>query len=242
MVYVSQVNYKVGSYNATNNFERNIHGLISISTNKPFEGINIVDGKNLSININYVESKDYGLKVSEVDAKNLMCKVDDKGILQVSISKDSKSTNQNEEIYMQVFAPKLKYVTANAIDFLTVSAPKDSLEMEIANTRAFSFSRGVDDMNHEIKYLKLSLNNTSYTDMNTSYDRLDLSLAGHAKVTFSNDPNHTQKAKIGLLKIKTLDSSIVKFENITIDPCSGSFSDQTKVQMPAVNLNQMYRK
>jgi hypothetical protein len=247
MVIVSATQYKMGDYkDPAYNFNNQKNGLSSITINKSFNGINIVDGQLSALSIHHEKSNDYGLRIDGVDTKDVKWSIDEQGILQVSYIGKEKIIGRN--FFIQVFSPKLKSVKASFVEFLVVSAPEDSLEMDIAHTKAISFTRPYPQDTAKvksepyIKYLKLTLNNSTFND-NNNYDNLDLSLSGKSTVSFSND-EYNKKAigKIGNLKINTLDSAKVNFENIAIGKCSGSFSDQTKVQMPAVNLNQMYKK
>lgn len=247
MVIVSATQYKKGDYNdPAYNFRSQQNELTSIAINKPFTGISIADGQLAELTIMYEKSNEYGLRIEGIATKDVKWNVDGQGVLQVSYIGKEKIVGKN--FFIKVFSPKFKSVKASFVEFLVVSAPEDSLEMDIAHTKAISFTRPyVNDTAKVknvpyIKFLKLHLNNSIFSD-NNNYDNLDLSMSGKSTVSFSNNEyNENGIAKIGNLKINTIDTAIVNFENISIDKCSGSFSDQTKVQMPAVNLNQMYKK
>ena len=73
-------------------------------------------------------------------------------------------------------------------------------------------------------------------------DNLSIETHGKSNIEISSYEDKSKAYAVKNLTINTFDVADVKVENIKIDNCSGSFSDQTTVQMPAVNLNQMYKK
>jgi hypothetical protein len=259
MVYVAQVDYVDGEYKVdevvkTEKFSAPTKNMTSIVITAPFESINIADAKGLSVNIRLVNDEKFGIKIPDIVKDLVSTSVDAKGQLQITV-KDKP--NHQDYITILIYAPSFKQLNLSQAGGLILMAKMDSLFLNVKQTGSILFDRGthLDNLslstvdvatvnvdNDQIKSMDLNLKNTSFKSEDSSFDNLRITTSGKSEIRIIGDSEKADQYGIKNLVLNTLDQTFVKFEGINIINCSGSFSDQTKVQMPAVNLNQMYKK
>lgn len=256
MVYTSRVYYKdskdvkdVVYHN--NTFKSPAQNLLSTPISKSFNAVNVQDAKGYFLNIRLVEDKDYGVKV-QGDLKNTFTfNVDANGTLQISAA-DKKDDGNNYGLLI-IYAPKINNISVTKAHGVELRANQDSLNFNVAKSGRVNFSSDMQvnslyvnatdveliNIDKDIKNATFNLAKTPFYSSFASFDNINILSDSEIELIGSDK----EKAKYGIknLVINTKGDANFKVENMAIDKCSGSFSDQTKVQMPAVNLNQMYK-
>ncbi len=220
-----------------------------------FNAINVEDGKNMGLSIHYIKSDKYGVKVSQSLKDSINFKVDANGQLQIHF-KNGSAGHDRYYVSILVYAPSMKQVNVKNVKALYVNAKVDSLNLNINQAASLSFDKdavikqvnlnanAVENVNaweSKIANFSVNLNNSNFTSTRSSYEQLAISTSGNSKIEIQGDDDQTKKSTIKELVLQTKDIAEVKLINIAVANCSGSLSDQTQVQMPALNLNQLYK-
>lgn len=256
MVYTSRVYYKdrkdvkdVTYHN--NTFKSPAQNLLSTPISKSFNAVNVQDAKGYFLNIRLVEDKDYGVKV-QGDLKNTFTfNVDANGTLQISAA--DKKEDGNSYGLLIIYAPQINNISVAKAQGVELRANQDSLNFNVAKSGRVNFSSDMQvnslyvnatdveliNIDKDIKNATFNLAKTPFYSSFASFDNINILSDSEIELIGSDK----EKAKYGIknLVINTKGDVNFKVENMAVDKCSGSFSDQTKVQMPAVNLNQMYK-
>lgn len=261
MIYVSQVNYKTGSYTdefnsdklSEKHFNTPTENMESKAIAIAFSSVNIEDAKQLGIYINFVKDENYGVKVPEKLKDSINFNVDANGQLQIRFN--MKPKHDRHYITVIVYGKDLSQVNINNVSDLFFDATADSIQLNVRKSGSVSLNKDVtlnalqmitDEVKDvsineiSVKSLTVKLNGANFKSKESSYDNLSITVAGKSEIEINGSENG--KYFIKNLFVSTLNDADFKLENIKVEKCSGSFSDQTKVQMPAVNLNQMYKK
>lgn len=257
MIYVSRVEYKEGKYAndvvyKNDHFKDEAPNMVSTPISKSFNAINIKDAKGYFINIRLVEDKDYGVKVQGKSNNTFKFEVDENGVLQIDVANKTEDSHYYGMVI--IYAPNIKALTVAKADGVELNAKQDSLSLNLSNNGNFNFSSAsqlnkvliiatdVTNINVEkdIKDLQLGLTNTPFSINSASFDNLTINT--NSTIELSSADSEKDKYSIKNLIVNTTGEASLKIENIKVLQCSGSFSDQTKVQMPAANLNQMFKK
>lgn len=259
MVYVAQVDYVDAKSASVDDktlaqLSTPSRNMASIAIAEPFETINIADAKGLSVNVQLIKDEKFGIKISEGIKDLIGTSVDANGQLQITIKRKSEN---RQYITILIYAPKFKQLNLAQASGLDLTAKMDSLSLNVKGTEDIRFTEDTHLTNlnlsaidvaqvyvrdNQIKSMALDLKNTNFKSEDNSFDHLSITTSGKSEIRVIGDEEKVDKYGIKNLVLHTLDQTFVKFEGINITNCSGSFSDQTKVQMPAVNLNQMYKK
>jgi hypothetical protein len=261
MVYVSQVKYKVGTYadvveRKIENFSTTTKNMTSVALSTPFKTVNVEDAKGYSIGIRFIKDEKFGIKIPSEYKDVITATVDANGELQL-VLKSRPEENRNNYTSILVYAPSLKEVNIAKASGTYIIATLDSL---IFNVKA-SVSAGVGAGAHiknlsintidvgevrlvedDVKSLSLNLHNTNFSTNVISYDNLSISTSGNCDVNIFGGDSDNKKYTINNLALNTIGKANVKLNGIEAKNCSGHFSDETIVQMPASNLNQMFKK
>lgn len=262
MIYVSQVNYKTGSYTeeadrvetSYKNFNIPTENMESKVIASAFESVNVEDAKRLGLYINFVEDESYGMKVPKSLKDSISFTVDAEGILQIAFEMNGKKDNEYTTII--VYGKDLKKLNLSNANFLYIDVTADSLNLNIKKSGSITLNKDItlnslkittDEVKTvhinevKVKSLQVDLNGADFETEKSSYDNLSLNVSGKSAILLKGSENDGSYL-IKNLVINTLNDADFKLEHIKVEKCSGSFSDQTKVQMPALNLNQMYKK
>lgn len=263
MVIVSATQYKTGSYkdevHKIENFSTPTKKMVSIALTSAFQSVNVADGKNLSLNIHLIKDDKFGVKIQDQFKDLISASVDANGQLQLTI-KDQKSTGEDRVrhyTHIYIYAPNVNALTVANTSDLVIASMADSLTLDVKKTGSLSFDSEtrIKQLNlnaselerlsfreDDIKSIDLNLTNTKlYIDGN-SFDNASITTHVNCEVEIGREYSEDQKQTINNLILNTNGIADVKIENTIINKCSGQFSDETKVQMPAVNINQMYKK
>lgn len=264
MIYVSQVNYKTGSYQADQarstesekHFNMPTENMESKAISTAFESINIEDAKRLGIYINFIKDDNYGVKIPKELKDSISFNVDANGRLQITFNSKNKEDRRRVYTTILIYGKGVKQVNINNAEDVYFDATSDSLKLNVKKSSSISLNKDVtlnalqiitDEVESlhinkiAVKSLSINLNGTNFKSDESSYDNLSITAAGKSEIEINGSDSDSHYF-IKNLFINTLNAADFKLENIKVERCSGSFSDQTKVQMPAVNLNQMYKK
>jgi hypothetical protein len=262
MVYISQVKYKVGKYTdivdrKIENFSTATKNMTSIALATPFTSINVADAKQLTINVRFIKDEKFGIKIPTELKDLITATVDANGQLQLVIKSQKEKSERNNYTDIYVYAPNLKEVSVDHANDAYLTASVDSIRFNVKNTGTVSLGSGahVNYLNisttdverlsfreDDVKSVTANLNNTNFRSESNSYDYLSIATNGKCEIDIIGDYNNENKQVIKNLVLNTVGKAEVKLENIKAINCAGSFSDQTMVQMPAANINQMYNK
>lgn len=266
MVIVSATQYKKGSHAdigdgipKVESFKVATPNMTSIPIASAFTSVNVEDAKDLGLNIEFIKDEQFGVKISK-DYKDVVFAIlDNNGQLQLSIkgNKKEKESRMRNYAMIYIYAPNLNSLTvANASD-LIVKSTADTLNLKLNKIKSFYFNNGTElkQLNLDaIKVEKLILRrdkinavNTIITDTKFAIESMslaDVSITTNGDCTVEIYNNESGKAKqtINNLALNTNGIADVKMSETIINNCSGKLSDETVVQMPAINLNQMYKK
>lgn len=257
MVYVSQALYtdrknwtdvakNDESFNAASNN-------MTSKTLAPFQTINIADGKGFYFNVRLIKDAKYGVKIPEGFKDAIKLNVDAQGQLQIELT---NKNDGNTYINLLVYAPDTKGINLVGAEGLELNAKTDSLSVNLkkagrlafnSDTKIGKLSIATEDVStlsieKEIaKSLYLNLKNTNFTSEWASYQDLSIATAGNSSIIVKGDEREVKAYSIQNLTLNTADIAKVSLESMTIRNCKGSLSDQTQVQMPAVNLKQLFK-
>lgn len=262
MIYVSQVQYKTGRHedmvdvvaSSQKHFNTPTENMESKALPNAFSSINIEDAKNLGLYINFVQDENYGVKVPKELKDSVNFNVDATGQLQITLNMRPSKNDRNFTTII-VYGKEIKQVDISNASFLYFDVTSDSVQLNLKKSGSVTLNKDItvnalrittDEVEElavneiKVKSLNVTLNGTNFKSDGSSYDNLSITASGKSEIQIngSDKGNHSIKN----LFINTLHEADFKLENIKVEKCSGSFSDQTKVQMPAVNLNQMYKK
>lgn len=265
MIYVANVNFTDGKGSVADeatsakedaNLNTPSKNMESKTIATPFESINIEDAKKFGVYIHYVKSAQHGIKVSKDLKDSIDFKVDVNGQLQIRFKNKTEDRN-SYYISILVYAPTLKQLSVTNTKALFVNAKADSLNLNVNNSGTISFDKdavigklnvnaeNVDNVNawesNKITNLYLNLKNSDFTSTRSSFENLSINSSVKSEIEIAGDNGEKNPSLIKNLVLNTLDVANVKFENVKVANCSGNLSDQTQVQMPAINLNQMYK-
>lgn len=261
MVIVSATQYKTGTYkdvvHKTENLSTPSKNMETLVVQSAFTAVNIADAKGISLNVQLVKDEKFGVKVP-VEYKDLITlSVDANDQLQVAIKEAKSDENSKEDYYatIYIYAPSFKGLNVSNANNVNVMAVADSLTMNVQKAGSLSLNyrakienlmvKTVDVANvyfrdHNMKTVSLDLTNAKLTTNSSSFESLSILSTGKSEVELIGSYDQTKKYTINNLVLNTNGIADVKFENITVNNCAGKLSDQTQVQMPAINLNQMY--
>lgn len=263
MVFISATKYKTGTYKdvvyKVENFSTPTKNMESMTVSMPFESVNIADAKGMVLNIQFIKDDKFGIKIQE-DLKGLVnAVVDANGQLQIVI-KDKPKLEENRNRYytsIYIYSPSIKNLNvANAND-INIMAATDTLTLNVQKSSRVSFNtethikqlnlktedvEAVNLREDDIKSISLDLHNTNFRSEESSFENVSITSSGKCEIELSGDRDEARKQSINNLILITNGIADVKLENIKVANCSGKLSDETQVQMPAINLNQMYKK
>ncbi len=266
MVIVSATQYKTGSYedsldlvNKVENFSTPTKYMTSLAVSSDFKSINIADALNSDLTIQLIKDEKFGIKMSEEYKDLITANVDANGQLQLTIKEQRKAEENTIRFYpkIYIYGPDITSLTvANASD-LIVKSNAEMLNLNLNKVETFYFNNGtelnqlnlqavqVKDLvlrRDKIKSANVTITDTKFAIESMSLDNVSITTNGSSKVEFYKNEEPKTPQIIKNLTLITNGVADVKIENTTINSCTGKLSDQTIVQMPAVNLNQMYKK
>jgi len=263
MVIVSATQYKKGTYQQVDqkieNFSTPTKNMVSIDLKSSFQSINIADGKRLVLKIQLIKDDKFGIKVPNEFKELVSTAVDANGQLKISVKNFPNEDREGRSYYLNilVYAPNVNALTVDGANDLIIAATSDSLTLNVKNTETIGFEgdtkikslklntidvNSINFRENNIESVNLKLFNTNLSMEGNSFENVSITSAGNCTIEIRGGDNKDKKNSIKNLALNTSDFADVKFENMEIANCTGKLSDKTLVQMPAVNLNQMYKK
>jgi hypothetical protein len=257
IAFVSRVYFEPGDYSsrmgASDTYGAVPKQNVPITGAGSSESINIEGDNRIHLVIAITPGK---LEVKTTDNLKGLVSVnfDSSGQMQIKIANRSERLENYGRI--AISAPGLKQISVNGSRGINLQAEMDSLKLSLTNTELGQF-----DASTNVKYFSvttnnvkditfregnplstvLNLNNTNVKTELTSFDNLAINSTGTSTIELNGGEDRSPAKTIKNLKINTMGKSDFKVHNMEIAQCSGRFSDSTSVQMPAVNLNQMYK-
>lgn len=258
MVIVSATQYKKGTHQANISYNKmnfstptaNMEAL----TSQPFKGVKIVDAKGKTVNVIFVKDEKFGIKIPARLKDLVTLNVDATGELQIAFKTTDTDRDYTNII---VYAPNINTIDVTNAENLYFDVEQDSISvnakqinqmdiggLKVNNVTVNAETKRLDIDQGQIKSLKANLKGTEFTTSSHSYDYLELNTSGQSSILIQGEYSEgdAKKFEIGQLVVNTIDKADVTVENITVKNCAGTFSDQTNVKMPAVILNQMFKK
>ncbi|ACU05545.1 hypothetical protein [Pedobacter heparinus] len=226
----------------------------SIPVNSPFKSVTIDGGNQLHLVVKLVKDEKSGVKFPD-DMKGLITAlVDGNGQLQIVV----KATGKKHDNYTRiaVYGPDIKELNVLNGKGINLNANTDSLALNLSHTGSAHFDpdtkigklnirtadvQQISFRETGTKSVILNLKNTNVKSDMSSFDQLSIYAAGTSEIELNGGYGEKTDKVIKHLTLNTLGKAKVKVYNMKIDQCAGRFSDSTSVEMPAVNINQMYR-
>ena len=266
MVYVSATQYRKGTYNDSldvvqkvEKFSSATEGMTSRAISSPFESVSLPDGLGMDFNIQLIQDEQFGIKISNNYQNRIAASIDKDGLLQLSVAnaKSDEKRGRNDHAIIYIYAPKVSSIAVANVQGLSVKSIADTLSLNMSKVTAFYFDNGTQlkQLNlkanlvkeltlrkDDIKSINAVINDTKFAIETMSLDYVNLTTNGNSKIEVYKYEDDKKDQIIKNLVLNTNGIAEVTIENVKVDQCSGKFSDQTTVKMPAVNINQMFKK
>lgn len=263
MAIVSRVYYEEG--NGSNRYQVDVANSKTLATpnrnmeskliNQQFSEVIIEDAKRLGLLVKVYQSANAGLKISKYLSGKLDYQVDAEGRLIIKFKQKSDNDRRMyKEIY--IYGQAIQKATIVNASFVSFSSNVADMDLTVNQAERFYIEEFPSSIrvNTNVEYfqvdqkqinnLTMNLDGTKFRTWATSFNELSIVAKGKSSIEMHGEVNgkSTNLTKIKKLNLQTLNAAEVDIENMTIDNCSGSFSNETQVKMPAINLNQMYKK
>ncbi len=255
---VSGLYYEKDDRSAPGNAEMDTFGTIpknmsAIAINSPFQSVSIDGGAQLYLAIRLVEDEKSGVKFADNMKGSISAKVDGNGQLQIVVKKSKEQRENYARIW--IYGPHIKQLNVANGRGLNLNAKMDSLQLDLSSTGSAHFdpetkiswlsvhTKNVQDISFRetaTSSVNLDLDGTNVRSEMSSFESLSISAAGNAEIELNGGYGGDTDKVIKHLTLNTLGKAKVRILNMQVDQCSGKFSDSTQVEMPALNINQMY--
>jgi hypothetical protein len=223
-----------------------------------FQNVVINGSESSYLNVKIIANDKFLFKATNDLASYIEYKVDKDGKLNISL----KAERNYQHGTLLIFSPNLKGITFNNVSVDAFSANTDSLNVEIIRGINFKFGEGMKIKNlnltkrttydpqyviisgitiedAKIENLRADINSGYLTVNNTPLRNVDLKVKD-AKAEFKNEENKNI-GPIETLSLNSMGKNDVNFQQIKINKASGNLSDETKIQIPTVNLKQLIK-
>lgn len=256
IAYVSRVYYEKGEYTAGMD-ETDTYGPIKsipFPASGSAETINVVDKSGIHLIIAINKDAKAGLKVSNNLKGLVSVTTDANGQIQIQLKPGKEGIGNLGKI--TISTPGLRVLSLAGSQGVSFQTEVDSLTLNLSNIGFVEFNKETklkylnvstknvnDIMFGETNSLSASLNltNTNVRTDLASFENLVINSAGTSTIELNGGDERSPGKTIKKFSINTLGKTDLRVLNMIIDQCSGKFSDSTSVQMPAVNINQMYK-
>lgn len=255
---VSAIYYEKDDRSASGNSAMDTFGTIpknmsAIAISIPFQSVSIDGGAQLYLAVRLVEDEKSRVKFADNIKGLISAKIDGNGQLQIVLKRSDKQRENYARIW--IYGPHIKQLSVANGRGLNLNAKLDSLQLNLRSTGSAHFdpetkvswlsvhTKDVQDISFRetaTKSVNLDLNGTNVKSEMSSFEKLSINAAGNAEIELNGGYGSTTDKVIKHLTLNTLGKAKVRIFNIQVDQCSGKFSDSTQVEMPAVNINQMY--
>ncbi|MGY4386528.1 hypothetical protein ACVWYN_003583 [Pedobacter sp. UYP24] len=240
--------------NVKESFDDPSREMVAVSFPKQFSAIHIEGADRLALVVKLIKDDKYGIKIPEKARDLVTAVVDAQGVLQIIIKKPSNVEDDYRRII--IYAPSFKRLNIDNARSINLSAKLDSLEFNVTKSESAWIDgdaliknlnanivdvKGFGMENSNVVSATLKLKNTNLTTRSSNMDNLNISTEGNSEIEINGDDGDQPDKVIKNLTLNTTGKSKVKISDIQINNCSGSFSDSTAVEMPAVNIKQMFK-
>lgn len=261
MIYVSQVNYKKGSYQDihTDRIQKDAHfntvseGMSS-KTLPAFTSVSVDQSDQENLYVELVQDQASGIKFENQVEAGISMTVDANGCLHLRL----KADEEHRFARIIIYSPLVQSFDVKQAKDVELLVHADSLRMALQQMDTFRFSgetaigevrlaaeqvKSIIADEAKLNKLQADLGTADFSTSKNAFDALVLKASGKAKVELGSENDENTIQRIKHLDIQTADSVQVKLWNVQIEQCSGRFSDGTTVSgMRAANLNQMYQR
>ena len=258
IAFVSRVYFEPGDYTsrmgASDTYGAIPKQNVPITGSGSSESINIEGDTRIHLVIAITPGKALEVKATDNLKGLVSVTFDSSGQLQIKVANRTDHLENYGRI--AITAPGLKEINVNGSKGINLQADMDSLKLTLTNTELAQF-----DASTKVKYLNVTTNNVkdiNFSETNpistllnlnttnlktelTSFDNLAINSTGTSTIELNGGEDGNPVRSINNLKVTTMGKTDFKVLNMNIAQCSGKFSDSTTVQMPAVNINQMYK-
>ncbi|MHA4896759.1 hypothetical protein ACXZ1K_18565 [Pedobacter sp. PWIIR3] len=229
--------------------------MTTLPMSAPFSNIHIEGDNRMAVVVEIVKDDKYGVKIPDDAGGHLNAQIGEDGQLNIVIKNPVKAETYSRRII--IYAPNVKALTIDNVKILNLSASLDSLKLTMNNAQSLWIEGdgliqnlvattnnvgGFGINNGTVASATLDLTNTSFTSRTSKMEQLSITTKGNSEINIEGENGDAQPVNvIKDLTLNTLGKTSVKISDVQINNCSGSFSDSTAVEMPAVNINQMFK-
>lgn len=260
IAYVSMVYYEKGVRTGFEGVEMDPYGAMpknvsTIDIGSQFQSVSIDGGNQLHLAVRLVNDDKSGVKFPNNMKGLISAKIDENGQLQITLKKSVEGQEKFTKIW--IYGPETKQLSiANSLG-TSLEAELDSMQLDLSSVSSAQFGRetniawlnihtkDVNDITFQEasnKSVLLDVRGTNVRSNMSSFERLSIQASGNAEIELNGGDSEVNYKVIKHLELNTLGRTKVKIFNMQIDQCSGQFSDSTQVEMPALNINQMYKR
>lgn len=230
-----------------------------------FSKLQIKGDGNIRLAVRLVQSEKFGIKTTKNLKGLVKHHVDENGQLIIQIN-----DKDYIEATLLIFSPNLNYLKIDNVSIYDVMAKQDSLTIDVNEAtdikigynsaiKNLTLLRNLDFLQNKNRKSPSSFTVTNFNISNTAIDNLTANLTTcnlnlestslkslnlnlfASKAEFNNESNNGIPP-IQKLTLNSNGKSEVIFKDIKIDSATGDLSDETKIQIPTVNLKQILRK
>ena len=224
-----------------------------------FDKIFIQGADFKDVKIKVFKSDKFAVKITKDLADQLISFKNVDGQIQIKLP--------SSEVYARgtiiVFSPALTHIKIDDVNLSQLFVREsDSLTLEVGKNATFSITEGtkiksfsitnqnlktisdywIDNniYNADIGQLDVKLHRSTLNIYNSSINTLDLDV-NTTKIKVSNDKDKSHDSLENLV-LKTTGDCTVNFENTKIKHAKGEISNETSIQIPIVNLKQIFQR
>jgi len=220
----------------------------------PFTAVNFDNANNTYLNIKIVKDSKSGIKIQADLQDQFGFDVDDKGVLQITLKNGNNNLSYSPTIF--IYSDKISKLSVAKARGFYIDINTDSLTVNAKNVNHLNFESNtklnaleinadhVEDFvqsSKNIGALKINLNESEFKTGEISYKSLNITSSGNSKISITGDEKDAEKYLIDQLQIKTSGKTALNVEDIKVNNISGSLSDSTMVEMPAIYLKKMLK-
>lgn len=253
-----KINYKdqktfVNTSKADKSFSTPSEGFKS-KTLGQFKSVNIGDANDIYLNVKIIKDSKFGIKVPEDLEGQFGFEVDNEGTLQITLKNGKERMHYSPTIL--IYSDHISKVSVAKAGRFELEINSDSLTLNAKDVKHLSFETNsklnalalnadhVEDIALSSKGIDIVNANLRASEFKTgeiSYKILNIASAGQSKIEISGDEKDIEKYMVDQLKISTTGKTLLSINDIKVNNISGSLSDSTMVEMPAIYLKKMLK-
>jgi hypothetical protein len=219
-----------------------------------FTAVNVGDANDIYLNVKIIKSDKFGIKVPEDLEGQFGFEVDDQGTLQITLKNGKERMHYSPTIL--IYAGNISKISVAKAGRFELDINSDSLILNAKDVKHLTFETNsilsalelnadhVEDIALSSKGIDMVNANLRASEFKTgeiSYKILNIVSAGQSKIEISGDEKDVEKYVVDQLKISTTGKTLLSVGDIKVNNISGSLSDSTMVEMPAIYLKKMLK-